>query len=633
MNQENIFKTIKYAPQGEEQKKEQENKIEDIRTKYQELEKWGSILLGTSGWNVEISPSIPTAAADFENRILYFGTKCENIIADPDKNKEKVKRTFVFSHELIHFDQGLEAPEEYLSTFDIAEEKAKEFSEKYEANYKDLRKSFGTFFNIFLDIDDNGKVIRRNKILQDDIGKEVIRDLYQKLFSENNLSNIPLNEQFMYKAIMVVMDEERNVETTSEINDLMDNEFQYLGKQYSSLIEFIKKEIYNPDISFKKSLFRIKSILQPQFEELLKKDLEQGNYRPPEKKEGGGMDEGIGKNKIKDFIKKILKENPNTQTKAKEQMKKDFKKKAKKDGFLEKDMRKMEKIMRNTNDVWPQMMDLWEKFFSKSESYEYIKEAGFSSGNSISVKRFISDLPKFVQDPNLSKPFEREVVTERTESWQPKKISLIFTTDLSGSMDSEKRQAVQEAYYCIAKSFIQFQRNQIIKSEDGKSPVNAYIRNIGFGDSMQDLLELTAQEKEERIINPENESLDKRIWKSILDIGVTNLKGNNNPNYLYEIEKEAEKSKENLEKGEESMIIIELTDGDPDNNVKHIAKKIILKLNKNENVYCRAIRIGGSSNDFQDIWGEYGEVLPDKDVDNLKGIFMKILKDIFNKQN
>jgi hypothetical protein len=634
------FNTIYKTEQGESEKeiKKQEpekkdtnqEEIELIKSRYEELAKWGNVLLGREGWSMEINPAIPTAAADFENKILYFGTKCEDIIADPDMGKQDLKRLFVFSHEVMHFAQALEAPEEYLSTFDIAEEKAKEFSQKYGGNKRDLQESFRTFFSIFLDIDDNGKVVRRNKKLQKDQGQEATTEIYQKLFSEKNLSDDPLNEQYMYAAIMKIMDEDRDLELSSEVSELLEGEFRYLGKRYKSLIEFVKKEVNNPDIPFKKSLFRIKKILQPQFEALLKKDLENNNYRKiKNKKRENDIDGGIEEGMLKDFIEGVLKEKASTTDKAKNQMRKDFEKKSKKEGFSERDIREMERVMRNTDNVWPQMIDLWEKFFAISKAYIDKEEGYFYSGQTFSTKKFVHDLPKFAKDVGSVKPFKRNITVEEQESWKPKKISLIFSTDLSGSMDDAKRQAVQEAYYCIAKSFIQFQRNQIIKSDQDKSPVEGYIRNIGFGSDMQDLLKLAPEEKETRFINPQNKTLDKRIWQSILDIGRVDLKNNDDPSYLTELKKEAEKSKHDLENNEESMVIVELTDGDPDSNVKNEGKKVVEELNKIENVFCRAIRIGGSSNDFEEIWGDKGEVLPDGDVANLKEVFMKILKEIF----
>lgn len=535
---------------------DQENNIEEIRNKYEELEKWGNVLLGREGWSMAIDPSIPTAGADFKNKILYFGTKCEDIIADSNVEKQDLKRLFIFSHEVMHFAQALEAPEEYLSTFDIAEEKAEEFSQKYGANKQDLQESFKTFFNIFLDIDDNGKVIRRNKRLQKEPGQEATEDLYQKLFSRSDLTNDPLNEQFMYAAIMRIMDQEREVRLSAEVRELLEDKFQYLGKHYKSLIGFIEKEVYSPDIPFEKSLFRIKKILQPQFEDFLKKDLEENNYKNPRKnRKNRGIDDGIGEDTLKDFIEGVLRERESTKEKANNQIKKDFEKRYKKEGFNEKDIREMERVMRNTDNIWPQMIDLWEKFFAVSKSYTDKEEGYFYSGQTFSTKKFVRDLPKFIKDTGSVKPFKRNVVAEEQESWKPKKISLIFTTDLSGSMDNAKRQAVQEAYYCIAKSFIQFQRNQIIKNDESKSPVEGYIRNIGFGSDMQDLLKLTPTEKETRIIDPGNENLDKRMWQSILEIGTLNLKGNDDPSYLFELKNEAEKSKNNLENNQESMVI------------------------------------------------------------------------------
>ncbi len=626
------FPTINNTSQGysietDDKKSVEKEYIEEIGKKYAELERWGSALLGREGWSIEVTPSIQTAAADFKNKKIYFGTKCEDIIADPNIETEELNRLFVFSHELMHFAQALEAPEKYLSTFDIAEEKAKEFSEKYEVNYSNLQKSFKKFFNIFLDIDDNGKVVRRNKRLQNDSGQEATCGLYKKLFPENNLTDSPLNEQYMYGAIIKAMDKNREVELSPEIITLLDGEFQYLGKNYRSLMEFIESEIHNPDIPFEKSLFRIKKILQPRFEELLKKDLEAGNYRAPQDEEG--LDGGIGEGTIKDFIEGVLKEKISTKDRAKLQIKKDFEKKAKQGGFSERDIREMEKVMRNTDNVWPQMIDLWEKFFSISRSYIDKEEGYFYSGQTFSTTKFVRDFPEFVKDPGSVKSFKRNIATEEKESWNPKKVSLLFSTDLSGSMDDSKRQAVQEAYYCIAKSFIQFQRNQIIKDNKEKSPVEAYIRNIGFGSSMQDLLELTSEEKENRIIDPSDETLDKRIWQSILDIGTVNLSGNNDPAYLVELKEEAMKSEEALKNDKEAMVIIELTDGDPDANVKNEGKKVVKELNGMKNVFCRAIRIGGSSNDFEEIWGDGGELLPNNEVTKLKEVFIKILKEVF----
>lgn len=626
----NKFKQYR-AVSSEDSRKEQTEEMENIRKKYKYLEKWGSALLGSHGWNFVIDPSVPTACAHFESRTIAFGTKMESKIADPKPEKAELKRLFVHGHELMHFVQGMEATEEYLETFQIARRKAEEYADRYpDIKQKDLLRTFNRqFFNTFLDINDNGKVVRRNKKLQNDLGRESTEDLYGKLFPYDNISNQMLSDQFACASIMKIMDPDRKVVCHEKVNEILTGKFKYLGRDYPSFLDFIKEKIHNPDEPTDRAIGRISKVVLPIFEKLLTEDIEGGNYTPPPE-DDGGLDGGIAEGDLEKFAKKF-RESPQKQSaqdrrnqRAQEQRRENLKNY----GFGEKEISEMEQIMENTDEVWKSMMDLWERFFCRSVEYTLEKGGAYHSGE-FSVPNFVRDLPKFVSKPDRSKPFRREEVVSRRENWRPRKLSLIFATDLSSSMnEGNKRRAVQEAYYALAKSFIQFQRNQIIKSDDGRTPVNSYIRNIGFGSSHLDLLELTDREKESRLIDPTTSDLDKRFWRSVLDIK-KDLKRNNDPTYLDEWTEEAERAKEKLESGDEIMLIIELTDGDPEAQVAAHAKEVLADLSDCKNVHIRAIRIGGESNFFDGTWGDKGKILPDEDVSRLKEVFVDLMEDVF----
>lgn len=620
-------------PEAQELQKLQEE-MGRIKEEYIQLEQWGNVLLGASGWNVKISPTIKTAAADFESKTIYFGTAMETLITSDALFKKRLKRIFVSSHELMHFAQALENPEAYLGTFESAEEKANEYAEEYGISQNYLEETFGRFYNIFLDIDDNGKTVLRNKNLQKPEGNQAMHELYRDLFSEEDLSQFPLNEQFMSGVIMQIMEDGREIQMSEDVKNFLQQPMTYLGRNYESFVDFIKAEIHNPDVSFEKTVFKIDTVVRPLFEDFLKKDIENNSYRQPPANEND-IDQGVEKKVLKTFAKKAKAEKDQKKTTTQDRMRKklhdDFVEEKKDAGFSDGEIKRMEKIMQEVDSVWPSIMELWERFFLKSLEHVRKEEGWYQSGN-FSTDRFVRKLPEILSEDRIeNKVFSRKREVETKESWQPKKINFIFSIDLSGSMEDDQREAMQKVVYSIYRSFLQFQRNKIIASVDGETHVFGNLAVIGFGDTdkMTALFQRSEKEQREEMIDPTDKSVENRFWKALLKISHLNLGNTDNSQPLYYGQDIAEKRKQYLNDGEEVLLFLEMTDGDPDENVIADSKSLVKDLNQRENIYCKSIRFGGGSDDFKDIWSENGKPLANMNVAKLKEVFMQILYEVF----
>jgi len=607
------------------------NAIGELQEKYEKLIHWGEYLLGASGWQIKVTdnPEIKTAAADYKNKILYFSESMESIIGAPDSQDGTVSpgRLFAFSHELMHFAQALQDPDAYLGTFETAEKEAKKYAGKYPGMQASIERSFRRFFNVFLDIHDNAMVLNRNTLLQGGDGKEKVREVYRKLFPEDDLSRRPLNEQFINSVIMQIMEPGREIKLSEQVEDKLSKPFKYLGIEYSSLQDFIKEYIFAPTDSFTRVVQRIEKVLLPIYKEFLEQDLRQGTYREPEPEHKSDIGSSGTDESMKEFAeaaKKSKKEATKSSSEsAQERMREKAMESLKEKGFSGEDASRILDIRMRTNDVWKDMMDLWERFFVNSKIPVRQFGGRYMSGR-LTPRGVMRSLSGILASPQDARPFERKRVIDEEEEWKPKKVSLIFLIDQSGSMGKEQREAMQEAVYAIYQSFLQFQRDKILA--DGVAHATGFARIIGYGDKPVDLFPLSGKEKQKREIDPGSPGLTDRLMRALLGMK-KNLGSTNSAAALKIALKEAMLSKESLADGEEIMIVIELTDGDPNSEVD--SRDTVAKLNRLSGVFARGIRFGGSSSSFRSIYGEHGE--PINDISKLKPMLMRMLREAFTK--
>ncbi|MDX1535702.1 MAG: hypothetical protein R3346_03015 [Candidatus Spechtbacterales bacterium] len=659
----------KFSIQREDSKEErpkhpkeriEEKDTKELEEKFAYLKPLADIISGTAGISMRLDSSADT---------FYFDSKKREIVISPtlieEADLDDEEQLFSFAHELGHFTQALQDPDAYLSTFEYAKEKASDVSNP--ALRKSIQDAWSLYFNTFLDVHSNSIVERRTVSLQKtkEDGDLPRHALYKKLFPSPDLTKNPLNVQFIYGALRKAMLPEEDIVVDPSVESALSSPFSYFGKEYASLQEFIDKEFFNPDVPLPILLARMQRTVEPIFEQFLEKDIEEGKQNPQDLKpqEGGGSGNSLDPtddmpepchsrtDAFKDAAKKIKEDKAPASEKSKKEAKKRFEEEQKSVGFSESEIKKMEQIMRNANEIYRDLVDLWEAFLQVSVKMEAVEESGFFSGRNISAKEITKQLPLLLAEPENLRAFTRRFSQEAQETLEPKKISLYLVLDLSGSMSREKRLATQEAAYAVGKSLIQFRRNTEVKQ--GATPIDINLRVLGFGDSTEDLLPPRPEEEKERSLSTDaGEGIDQRFWKAILEIGVKDLSGTQDAEALEIVLKDlnSAQAKDSLEDNEEIAIVLEITDGDTMTAMD--SSKIIKELNKTKSVFARGIQIPGlgysetpvkddtkekelppelisPSGTFSEVWGEDGLRLDD--IRTLKKVMLTLLADAINR--
>jgi hypothetical protein len=269
-------------------------------------------------------------------------------------------------------------------------------------------------------------------------------------------------------------------------------------------------------------------------------------------------------------------------------------------GFSKREINRMMEIKNKVEGISNSLEQIWRDFIQRSTNLVIIRQGGFKRGATISSQRLMNEFPTLLTQPNEAKIFDRYLSVDSEQSIRPKKISIVLIADLSlsmGSADHPKRKAVQEVTYAIYKSLINFYRTGALSSMDeGREfPVDIYCEIIGFGDTAVELTETTEEERRERIKkdNPQmGRDLDEELWRAVLKMG-KDLGGTLDSLALAKVKEGlTPEVRERLDKGDEILVVIEITDGEtqtPDE-----AKALIDEFNSIPNIYCRGIQIPGS---------------------------------------
>jgi hypothetical protein len=626
-----------------EENNEQEKK-EQIAERYRQYEALGEVVLGGVGFRVKVDESVET---------FYFDAESKEIGISPalieQKKLNESEQLYAFIHEIAHFVQMSQSPDQYLGTFEKAKEEAKQWPPEQQEK---IEKAWRKYYNIFKDIHDNsiveGRLPKFQNIREEDHPR---KSLYRKLFIENDLSQQPKHLQFCYAALRRAMLPEEEVKIEDSVREKLDTPFSYMGRKYNSLQDFINTQIYSPDSSFSSILFRLDNLIEPSFREFLKEDADNNNLEQP----SGTFDiNDFGKEVSDSDIKKIIKEIKESQKSASERAsdkaKQSFNQNMQEAGFSEKEVKRMHEIREKADSVYHNLVDLWEVFLHTTYHSERVEEDGFRSGKDFSVKQFVKQIPTIITDPGEARVFRRKTLEKMKESTDPRKIDLHLILDLSGSMDDQKRRAVQEATYAISKSLIQFRRNLSVRN-NGESPVDISLQINGFGSETKELLELSEEEKQEQTLSDEDsKNLDKRLWEAVMKIQQINLGGTEDDKPLHYAQQLLNKKdvQRELNKDREAAVLLEITDGET--MTQDASRRIVNEIDSMKNVYPRGIRIPGliSSDEpsergrekpethietgaFENVWGKKGTRL--SDVGDLRKVMQKILFQAIGQKN
>jgi hypothetical protein len=632
-------------------KRKEENTEEEKYKKYEKyyeaLRPLAKVLSGYGGYGLRIDPLAPSFAFDHEREEIIISPRLVESL-----NLKEEEGKYIFCHELAHMIQLFQSPENYLEAFNIPKEKAKREKEK-----EPIINAWRNFFNAFFDIHANSIVRAEMPIYQKGEELELLpQQLYAtKAFPEKDYSKAPLTLQFLNYLLRRTMVPNEEVKIDDEVKKEIEKGINYFGEKYRSLEEFVKKEIFNPSKTIKEIMFDLKEFLMPVYEKLLQKDKQEGKLKEIPATLYVLSDTDLSEEDVKKIIEGIKNVDPNK--KYQKSMEKYFKEWAKGKGISEEYIRKVLEIKKETAKVTEDLEELWRNFVQKSIEYEAGKHGFFKSGSSISIEETIRQLPTLLTQPSETKIFTKYLPIEKRETIKPRKINVELVVDLSGSMDEEKRDAVQKVAYAIGKSLINFYRtgNLSFADQGAEFPVSINYRILGFGSSVEELTETTEEEKKTRIKKDRPEKdLDEELIKAISKIEAIDLGGTNDALALNKIKNEiTPEIKKRLENGDEILIILEITDGETATETE--TKSLVKEFNKMKNVYCRAIQIPGPvfseekkearkpeeyelhkkilppTGTFKEVWGdEWGKRLEDLEI--LKDTIVAILYDALRKK-
>jgi len=621
---------------------------------YENLIPLGEIMFGKWGYTVEVDPTLPTFAFDHKTRKIMVSPSLDRTITS------ELQKTFVFCHEIGHLVQLFQNPEQYVKTFEDAKEKGKKVAS--ESGDEELgvvvEQAWNHFFNAFLDIHDNSIVKERIPTFQTERGREETKVLYEKLVKDD-LTTETLSQQFLFALLRSVMIPGSSSALSPEVESIIQSPVSYLGKQYDSLEEACRELLWVGSLDLGTALFRIKKLFSPYFEALLAKDIVQQpdalkKGRKPSLSPGevtsapGEVGHSPSAQEIADIINEHKKAQESMANKTESVIDSIVEVQGKEAGISSKQIDRMKEIVRSVGETYRSLIDIWERFFSISHDLEMVDQEGYVSGQSISVSRLIRDLPSLFSAPGDARVFNRKVLAESKESIRPKKISLYLLLDMSGSMRIRDRERVQEAAYAITKSLVQFKRKMALEDKTLASQLSVYVRMIGFGDSMEDLLTPTALERDNRSLD-EN-TFDPRLWKALAAIE-KDLGGTQDAQPLSSILGDIKKGQELLDDDKETAVVFEITDGETTTAGESI--RILDEMSNIKNVHCRGIQIGSGermseeerdpaegggrriprtfapTGTFRRVWKDKGRNLPD--ISNLKEVLIDLLVEVLRK--
>ncbi len=603
-------------------------------------------------------------------------------------------------HELSHFRDLAQDPERMMKNFDYIKNQAKktgaammkkweekygasdpEFIEKLKKQRSISKKSpqktmnaveraayqvHHTFYNIFDDIYVNNLVSRKApKYEKGEKGGEEVKKLYaEKLFAKTDYSKLPRHLQFVYKLIREETVPDQEVKLADEVTDVMQQRIKFQSKEYTPkeiIEEFIKPKV-SRDTKAGQRYFILQKTLEPVFEELLAKDLEEWEpEKSPEQKGDGGEGEPqessvnpfdqdyqeykqnnpdqIDPEEIKDWMNKReedKKKEEEQKAKEKEEESKPADEKAKESQEkMDKEWCEKHNISRETfqqykkieAEVAPYLEDLsrlWQRIiFGSTKKIERGMEGYFKTGTELDIGKVIEEWPKIekgkLEETRVMKKMTQKEVLIR----KPELIRVRLVGDMSESMDNEKQHTLQQCFVLLLSSLREFNTYLNLTRSQTKSKLETNTEAWIFGNSV----ERVKRSRRESGYDDERTEIVKIFEK------LQNTIGNTYDNKALEAIFNSLTPEDKEKIGQEKIMemVFEITDGG--SSAPDAARKAVDKLSES-GVIARAFQIGSVSDSekktFNDVWNKnreekLGEIVGEK-IKNLLPAITELLK-------
>ncbi|MBR3353558.1 VWA domain-containing protein [Candidatus Saccharibacteria bacterium] len=569
--------------------------------------------------------------------------------ANPEYTENELQ--FANYHELAHFMDMRKNPDAYLENFKQMEKDAESLAQKYHASHPDTQlESVKRFYydelhglyNVMDDIYVNNVVLDHNHFFDTGDGKAAVVSLYRdKLgFGKADLTGLPLHHQMIYSLLRdeMIGDVEGKSIVDERVQIVLNK--KKLGKRrILDLIDTDLKPIRGALVDPAKRYNIIRTLIQPEFLALLEASLNDQEHKQNQnqnqeqdqnqeqnqeieasdfdpfgdkdnlRKDRDLLDKGDNARQITESILESFKEADKIDKMSREERDKYLADKAIKEfddahGITETQRKESERIEKNIKSARKEMRKFWRGLIGKSIEYRQTIIHRQKRGR-LNIPEYSRQYPQVIESEQTGNLRELEVYDrlglEREIVDQPEQIDVSLLVDCSGSMDKQKIQAAKEAAALLMWSIKDF--NDELEIANSKLRANTEV--ITFGSDF----------KTEKPFNYNKSASDNDadIIKSISTID-NNRGSTDDESPLVAIGSTiTNKDRTRLQNKKLKKIIIEITDGSPDN--PNATSTQVRKLAK-EGVLMIGFQVGevreGERQTFDAIWSN-GD-------DNIKGI-------------
>lgn len=529
-----------------------------------------------------------------------------------------------------------------------------------------------TFYYVLDDIYVNAQVARRAPAYSaGSNGHVAVQKLYrEKLFPGTDYRKLPRHLQFMYALLRGRMVPGEEVQVGDDARAALDAPLQFKGETLLPA-EIVARFIEPRQLRDTKAASRyavIRYTLEPIFEKLLLKDLEEWQPKPPQNPPAGGAGEGgnaepshegqagnpfdaeykaFEKNSPDQLpdadIKRWLNKNKEDQEhkvadekqRAKEAQKSPEQKAGESQARLDKQWsakhgvqpESMSQFRRVEAEVSPYLDDLsrlWFRIIGEGGMKIERETAGyFTTGTELDIPEVIGKWPEISRGQAPEARVMKRQVSKEVLVRKPEEIRVRLVGDLSGSMDAAKKAVLQRCFVLILRSLQEFQAQLNAERVRAKTALRVDTEAWIFGSEAERIKQLRGDNSED------DEQVEIiRIFEHLnKDLGGTH---DDKPLSAITRELTAEDATR-IEDGKLIDIVFEITDGASSNPV---ATTLALNTLAQTGVVLRAFQIGktGESEQatFNAIWNgggqKFGEVVGE-DIGNLLPAITAALKE------
>ena len=638
-----------------------------------------------------------------------------------NKDFSKDQLLWATMHELSHFRDLANDPEKMMDNFKYIRTQAKKTGSKMMSKYEEkfgasdpdfieqLKKQkptskkdpsqtmnsvetvaykiHHTFYNIFDDIYVNNLVSRNAPKYEDDsAGGKEISDLYQnKLFAGADYQKSPRHLQFLYKLLREEMVKDEEVIVTPEVQDVMDTQINFMGKQYTprEIVESFIKPKKKRDTKAGQRYLVLQRTLEPIFEELLAKDLDEWDPEmPPEKPKDqtqGGQGDGetddsssqegddgekgdgepgdpnpfaddydqydennpdqISEDDLKDYVEKKGKdnkkdaqetvakeaeENKSTEEKANQAQDTMDKKWCDENEIDHSAFQRFKQIEQSIEPYLNQLSVLWEKIiYGSRRDIKRGMEGHYKSGTELDIQKVIEEFPQIESGKLEEARIYKKSVAKEVLVQKPDLIRVRLVGDMSSSMDKNKIKILQQSFILILSSLQEFNTKLNLTRSQTKSNLSVDTEAWAFGSEAWKIKKLRSES---------NNNNEKRAIIELCEQLQNSSGTTRDDKPLIEIGNSlSEKDKKGITEEKIMEIVIEITDGWSDN--PQATRQAVDNL-VNSGVITRAFQIGETDDKdnkkFNEVWNEeradnFG-VIVGENIKNLIPAITKILE-------